>query len=133
MCCSKFPGLCLGLTAFTFIITVAVYMGGPDFHRARCANDGSDSSWNPYTRDARGDDVETVCTSSYVTMRDGVKIAVDVCLPSDLAAGERLPAIVHQTRYAAAVCWPRSGPGAVAKPAYTALGHGVADAARVCE
>lgn len=92
------PGCCLGLTAFSLILAVAVFMGGPDAHRARCAGGGSDASWNPYTRPARGSDTAAVCTSSYVTMRDGVKIAVDVCLPSDLAPGERLPAIVHQTR-----------------------------------
>jgi putative CocE/NonD family hydrolase len=35
----------------------------------------------------------------YVTMRDGVKIAVDVWLPTGLAQGTRLPAILEQTRY----------------------------------
>jgi putative CocE/NonD family hydrolase len=32
-------------------------------------------------------------------MRDGVKIAVDLCLPEDIKQGERLPAILRQTRY----------------------------------
>jgi len=32
-------------------------------------------------------------------MRDGVRLAIDVYLPSDLAAGTRLPTILEQTRY----------------------------------
>ncbi len=35
----------------------------------------------------------------YVTMRDGVKIAVDVYLPKGLEEGVRIPALLHQTRY----------------------------------
>jgi uncharacterized protein len=38
-------------------------------------------------------------TSLYVTMRDGVRIAVDVHLPAALAPRARVPAIVRQTRY----------------------------------
>ena len=37
--------------------------------------------------------------SQYVTMRDGVRLAVDVYLPEGLAAGTRLPTILEQTRY----------------------------------
>jgi predicted acyl esterase len=37
--------------------------------------------------------------SVYLTMRDGVKIAIDVVLPKPLAAGEKLPAIMNMTRY----------------------------------
>lgn len=35
----------------------------------------------------------------YLTMRDGVKIAVDVWLPADLAAGKRVPTVLRATRY----------------------------------
>lgn len=35
----------------------------------------------------------------YLTMRDGVKIAIDVVLPKGLAAGEKLPTIMNMTRY----------------------------------
>ncbi len=38
-------------------------------------------------------------TSRYVTMRDGCRIAIDVFLPKGLEAGQRLPAMLHQTRY----------------------------------
>jgi uncharacterized protein len=38
-------------------------------------------------------------TSSYVTMRDGTRLAADVWVPPDLTADERLPAIMTTTRY----------------------------------
>jgi len=43
------------------------------------------------------DDIET--TSFYLTMRDGVKIAMDLHLPTGLKEGERIPTILFQTRY----------------------------------
>jgi putative CocE/NonD family hydrolase len=46
--------------------------------------------------------------SFYLTMRDGVRIAVDLCLPDRVEPGARLPAILHQTRYWRAIDfrWP---------------------------
>ncbi len=41
----------------------------------------------------------TTCSSQYLVMRDGVLIAVDVYLPRGLGEGEKIPAILHQTRY----------------------------------
>ncbi len=38
-------------------------------------------------------------TSQYLTMRDGVKIAVDLYLPDGLKLGQQIPTILHQTRY----------------------------------
>lgn len=37
--------------------------------------------------------------SQYVTMRDGVRLGVDIHLPSDFKVGDRLPTIIRQTRY----------------------------------
>ncbi len=37
--------------------------------------------------------------SQYLTMRDGVKIAVDLYLPDSLEPGQTIPTILHQTRY----------------------------------
>lgn len=37
--------------------------------------------------------------SFYLTMRDGVKIAVQLVLPNDLPAGQKIPAILNLTRY----------------------------------
>lgn len=47
-------------------------------------------------------------SSSYVTMRDGVRLAVELYLPAPLPAGERIPAILFQTRYVRALDyrWP---------------------------
>ncbi|MFC1889897.1 CocE/NonD family hydrolase [Thermodesulfobacteriota bacterium] len=39
------------------------------------------------------------CSSQYLTMRDGVRIAVDLYLPKGRDEGEVLPTIFHQTRY----------------------------------
>ena len=39
------------------------------------------------------------CSSQYLTMRDGVRIAMDVYLPKGLKPGEKLPTILEQTRY----------------------------------
>lgn len=41
----------------------------------------------------------TTAWSEFVTMRDGVKLAVDVHLPEGLAPGERTATILHMTRY----------------------------------
>jgi hypothetical protein len=38
-------------------------------------------------------------TSLYLTMRDSVKIAVNITLPKGLKDGEKIPAILYQTRY----------------------------------
>ncbi|MCG3167609.1 MAG: putative serine esterase [Bacteroidia bacterium] len=38
-------------------------------------------------------------SSFYLTMRDGNKIAVEVYLPKGIKEGEKIPAIMHQTRY----------------------------------
>jgi putative CocE/NonD family hydrolase len=38
-------------------------------------------------------------SSFYLTMRDGVRIAVDLSLPPDLKRGDRIPALLRQTRY----------------------------------
>ncbi len=39
------------------------------------------------------------CSSRYLTMRDGVQIAVDIMLPADAPADTRLPAIMIMARY----------------------------------
>ncbi len=51
-----------------------------------------------------------VRSSHYLTMRDGVRLAIDLSLPEDLPAGERIPAILLQTRYGRSLSyrWPAS-------------------------
>jgi len=50
-------------------------------------------------------------TSYYVEMDDGIKLAVNVYLPKGLKKGEKIPAILFQTRYwrAVGLKWPFSG------------------------
>jgi uncharacterized protein len=42
-------------------------------------------------------DMET--RSTYLTMRDGTRLAADIYLPKGLGAGDRLPTLLYQTRY----------------------------------
>src|SRR5258708_16843626 len=73
-------------------------------------NSGSDAAWyttrcpEPAYPRFRG----MRYSSCYVTMRDGVRIAIDLYLPVGLTSGARLPAILHQTRYYRSVelRWP---------------------------
>src|SRR5258708_2587188 len=73
-------------------------------------NSGSDAAWNttggqePASPRFRG----MRYSSCYLTMRDGVRIAIDLYLPVGLTSGARLPAILHQTRYYRSVelRWP---------------------------
>lgn len=50
-------------------------------------------------------------SSRYLEMRDGVKLAVNLNLPADLEPGEKVPAIIYQTRYwrGAQFKWPFKG------------------------
>ena len=41
----------------------------------------------------------TVHRSFYLTMRDGVRIAVQLVLPGDLPPDQKIPAILNMTRY----------------------------------
>lgn len=47
--------------------------------------------------------------STYVTMRDGVRIAVEIYLPEGLDPGATVPAILQQTRYFRAAAFRRVG------------------------
>ncbi|MFM1877110.1 MAG: hypothetical protein RL266_2847, partial [Bacteroidota bacterium] len=50
-------------------------------------------------------------TSYYVAMDDGIKLAVNVYLPRGLKKGEKIPAVLFQTRYwrGVGLKWPFSG------------------------
>jgi len=53
---------------------------------------------------------KVVTTSMYLTMRDSVRIALNVVLPKGMQAGEKIPALMYQTRYwrGAKFRWPFS-------------------------
>jgi len=61
----------------------------------------ADGHWrlDPSSLTARADTTDARRTSCYLTMRDGVKIAIDVHVPSDAARGARVPTILRATRY----------------------------------
>ena len=54
---------------------------------------------SPYQSQTQGEDISYTRTSRYLTMRDGIKLAVDVYLPASWQTGQRLPTMFHQTRY----------------------------------
>jgi uncharacterized protein len=77
------------------------------------ASERSDAAW--YAPKRYGDEAsqrytDLVVSSRYLTMRDGVKIAIDVLLPKGLEPGAKIPAILDQTRYwrSFALRWPFS-------------------------
>ena len=76
--------------------------------KARNQSDAHD--WDDYkiAKPARRSKIKT--TSFYLTMRDGVKIAVDLHLPKNLPAGTKLPTIFRATRYVRSIelRWPIS-------------------------
>ena len=51
----------------------------------------------PASSSARENDVKT--ESLYITMRDGVKLAIDVHLPKEAQQGQKVPTLLIQTRY----------------------------------
>jgi uncharacterized protein len=59
----------------------------------------SDRAWVHHEVEPALPHREIVSRSLYLHMRDGVKIAVDVHLPASLGEGERLPTILHASRY----------------------------------
>lgn len=63
----------------------------------RAAQAQNTQPFPPYHADAEYNNISV--QSLYVTMRDGVKIAIDVVIPKPLPTGTRIPAILDMTRY----------------------------------
>jgi uncharacterized protein len=62
------------------------------------ANSGTDAAW--YDAQLPRQTYRGMRYSScYLTMHDGVRIAITLCLPAGLASDARVPTILHQTRY----------------------------------
>ena len=83
--------LCFILFAGIITLTECAYARGP-----------SDEAWYdpsivelPREQRYKG----MVYSSRYLTMRDGVKIAIDLYLPKGLEQTEKIPTILRQTRY----------------------------------
>ncbi len=52
-----------------------------------------------YTASTQQSPITIRRTSQYLTMRDGVKIAIDIYLPDPLPENQTIPTLLHQTRY----------------------------------
>jgi putative CocE/NonD family hydrolase len=59
----------------------------------------SEYTFGKYEKYAKPQYKDVAMRALYVTMRDGVKIALDVWLPKGLPSNAKLPAIISQTRY----------------------------------
>lgn len=78
------------------LISLITFTAGGDKHKTSAETNGGPK---PYSYRAIGKDSEIKIHSFYLTMRDSVKIAVSIYLPTKLKEGEKLPVIFHQTRY----------------------------------
>lgn len=87
------PGTALALG----LASVIALAPAPASAQTRAPSDVAASRPAPYRPAPRYQDA--VRYSRYLTMRDGVRIAIDWYLPRDLAPGARLPTILRQTRY----------------------------------
>jgi hypothetical protein len=93
----------LGFTLFLFLI-----FGFSQPSEAR--SDAALSLPIPYPTQPDVSPTDFWHTSRYLTMRDGVKIAIDLYLPKQHQESKEFPAILHQTRYWRSVDyrWPVS-------------------------
>jgi putative CocE/NonD family hydrolase len=95
----------VGLLWLAAAVLLAISCGDPDFG----ARDAAPGPWgHDEPRPERYAGVEL--SSRYLEMRDGTRIAVDVLLPAGLEESERLPSLLHQTRYWRSMVfrWPLS-------------------------
>ena len=96
----------LGLWLGMFALSLAACAQEPSSERLDTPGSGA----TDFTGASMIGGTEVLRASRYLTMRDGVRIAVDVYLPTDLRQGERVPTMLHQTRYwrSLAYRWPVS-------------------------
>lgn len=93
----------------TWVGILFIVSGGTFTSTGHAGTDASPSHPAPYLQ-ARSAATPVTRTSQYVTMRDGIKIAVDAYVPKSWDRKQRLPTILHQTRYWRALDyrWPLS-------------------------
>ncbi len=72
-------------------------LGGLVWAACAMVSAGASDGPAPYDRAPEYEAISSV--SFYLPMQDGIRLAVDLHLPQDLEPGQRLPAILHQTRY----------------------------------
>ena len=92
---SRMTRLAASRTTLTLIALLAVLFCGEPAPRAAGQSSPAAPRYTPTTRHFGG--IRT--WSEFVTMRDGVRLAVDVHVPKGLAEGERTATILHMSRY----------------------------------
>lgn len=85
-----------------------------------------DTNWAPYQTQPALEAKAIAVSNFYVTMRDGVRVAVSLYLPKDLSSGDKLPTILQSTRYMRAydLRWPFESREAPSETIRTFLGNG---------
>ncbi len=87
------PPKWISMLAGIFLCLTIGCTPGPPFHSS------VESSVSQSSGPSDSQEVKFQRTSKYLTMPDGVKIAVDVYLPDGIEPGQKIPTILHQTRY----------------------------------
>ena len=96
-------GLQLFMKSFKFLsILGLVAISIPAFSQKKTDEVGADKAVDvpvPYDHISTHQYKGFVVKSFYLPMRDGVKLAVDMYLPKGLKDGDKIPTLLHQTRY----------------------------------
>ena len=101
--CIRVRRLFVGLTVV--VLSLAVFA---DNTHGKSEVRSADAQWSPYAIEKALPPESIATTNRYLTMRDGVRIAITVYLPAGLKEGEKLPTILRSTRYMRAydLRWP---------------------------
>jgi putative CocE/NonD family hydrolase len=91
---ARAPRAALALAGLAALLASCAFVPLP-----RLAAGGDAARGAPSAYDRAPERAGALRRSLLVPMRDGVRLAVDVILPADLAPGERVPALLHQGRY----------------------------------
>ena len=83
---------CLSFIGWLFLSSLLILSGS-------CQGNGSSPPTAQHTSPSKQPNTTFQRTSQYLTMRDGVKLAIDVYLPDPLPQGHTIPTLLHQTRY----------------------------------
>lgn len=86
--------------AWSALLSILIWLLFPSYQYAQNVFSNSDAaSGSPASYKPAPLYQGFIRTSRYLTMRDGVKIAIDLTLPKGVKEGEKLPTILHQARY----------------------------------
>jgi len=97
-------------TNFALLLLTCVFLCSGSIPTASAHTDAAQTIPRPYHGTSASDDPDYTRHSRYLTMQDGVKIAITVYQPSSIKNRTRHPTILHQTRYWRSIeyRWPLS-------------------------